>query len=105
MNLATTLLNYPVHLQISDSLQKSSVSIQKIETIATMKLTASFLPLVFASLAASTSLFSSGQTILVDDDLNVPGENPLKFCQNPDRYTLTISGVDLTPNPPLPSVP
>ncbi|MCJ1422660.1 Phosphatidylglycerol/phosphatidylinositol transfer protein [Sticta canariensis] len=67
-----------------------------------MKFTASFLPLVFTSLAASTSLFSGSQTILSDDDLNVPGENPLKFCQNSDRYTLTISGVDLTPNPPLP---
>lgn len=70
-----------------------------------MKFTASFVPLVFASLAASTSLFSSSQTILSDDDLKVPGENPLKFCQNSDSYTLTINRVDLTPNPPLPSVP
>lgn len=70
-----------------------------------MKFTATFLPLLVASLAASTSLFSGSQTILADDDLDVPGENPLKFCNNIDKYTLTINYVDLTPNPPVRSVP
>lgn len=67
-----------------------------------MKFTATFLALLFASLAASTSLFGSSQTILADDDVDVPGKNPLKFCQANDNYLLTIDFVDLTPNPPLP---
>lgn len=70
-----------------------------------MKFTATFLALLFASLAASTSLFGSSQTILADDDVDVPGENPLKFCQKNDYYLLTIDFVDLTPNPPSPSAP
>ncbi|MCJ1260305.1 Phosphatidylglycerol/phosphatidylinositol transfer protein [Lobaria immixta] len=67
-----------------------------------MKFTATLLTLLFASLAASTSLFGSSQTILADDDVDVPGKNPLKFCQANDNYLLTIDFVDLTPNPPLP---
>lgn len=106
----SALNNQSVHLQISYFfspyfLQQSSLSILQIEKIATMKFPAAFLPLLFASLTTSTSLFSSSQMILADEDLDVPGENPLKFCQKTDGYSLTINYVDLTPNPPLPSVP
>jgi len=69
-----------------------------------MKLTTTLLPLFLSSFAAAKSLsfFGSEQKVL-DDDLSVPGANPLKFCQKTDNYSLTISNVDLTPNPPSPS--
>jgi len=54
---------------------------------------------VILALAAS----ASARTILrsEDDDLDVPGKNPLKFC-NADRDDdlITIDEVVLTPNPP-----
>lgn len=41
------------------------------------------------------------QSLLGDDDLDVPGNSPLKFC-DADRADdiITIKSVDLTPNPP-----
>ena len=72
-------------------------------SIPNMKLTTTLLPLVLSSLAVSSSFsfFGSDQQVL-DDDLEVPGDNPLKFCAKSDDYILTISNVDLEPNPPLP---
>jgi hypothetical protein len=35
-----------------------------------------------------------------DPEYPVPGDNPLLFCADPDDYLLTISKVDLAPNPP-----
>ncbi len=68
-----------------------------------MKALTAVLTILYLSLATarSLSLFASDQHVL-DDDLSVPGENPLMFCQKADDYTLTISMVDLTPNPPSP---
>lgn len=68
-----------------------------------MKLSATIISLFFASLAASKSLsfFGNNQNVL-DNDLEVPGDNPLEFCQKTDDYSLTINKVDLTPNPPSP---
>lgn len=68
-----------------------------------MKLTTTILPLLLSSLATSTSLsfFGSDQQVL-DEDLKVPGDNPLEFCGKSDDFTLTIDSVDLKPNPPLP---
>lgn len=37
-----------------------------------------------------------------DDDLSVPGDNPLFFCHDPEVDILTIEKVDLSPNPPVP---
>ena len=70
-----------------------------------MKFIYSFLTLLFASCAASNSLsfFGADQHVL-DDDVSVPGDNPLEFCQKDNEYTLTINKVDLTPNPPKPYV-
>lgn len=65
---------------------------------ATIILTSLFSFLVAAN---SRSFFGSDQKPL-NDDYPVPGENPLKFCQNPDDYSLTINNVDLIPNPPSP---
>ncbi|MCJ1470804.1 Phosphatidylglycerol/phosphatidylinositol transfer protein [Pseudocyphellaria aurata] len=67
-----------------------------------MKFTVALLPLLFASVTTSISLFSGSQMILADDGHDVPGKNPLRFCQNEDKYSLTINYVDLSPNPPLP---
>jgi len=39
-------------------------------------------------------------TIKDDDELKVPGQNPLFYCANPDDDILTIDQVDLDPNPP-----
>ncbi len=59
--------------------------------------------LLLASCAASSSLsFFRGDQRVLEDDLSVPGANPLEFCQKDDKYTLTITKVDLTPNPPSP---
>ncbi|KAF6224881.1 hypothetical protein HO133_010075 [Letharia lupina] len=68
-----------------------------------MKLTTTLLPLLLSSLATSSSLsfFGSNQQVL-DDDLKVPGDNPLEFCAKSDDFILTINNVDLEPNPPLP---
>lgn len=68
-----------------------------------MKLVTSLLLLLLSAFAAANSLsfFGTDQKVL-DDDLKVPGDNPLEFCQKDDKYTLTINKVDLTPNPPAP---
>ena len=34
--------------------------------------------------------------------VNVPGENPLNFCDDPSTYLVDIDSVDLDPNPPKP---
>ena len=63
----------------------------------------SLVTFVFVCCAASNSLsfFSADQHVL-DDDLDVPGDNPLEYCQKDNKYSLAIKKVDLTPNPPLP---
>lgn len=68
-----------------------------------MKLTTTLLPLFISSLATSSSLsfFGKDQQVL-DEDLKVPGDNPLEFCGKSDDFILTINNVDLEPNPPLP---
>ena len=68
-----------------------------------MKLFTTLLPLFLSSLATSSSFsfFASDQQVL-DDDLKVPGDNPLSFCAKNDDFILTINNVDLEPNPPLP---
>lgn len=35
-----------------------------------------------------------------DRALPVPGDNPLEFCETPDKDILTVKKVDLSPNPP-----
>ncbi|KAL8723324.1 MAG: hypothetical protein Q9225_000376 [Loekoesia sp. 1 TL-2023] len=66
-----------------------------------MKILLTFAPLLLSTLVASKSfLFASNQQTLLDDDLSVPGDNPLKFCNDPADYILTIENVDLDPNPP-----
>ena len=67
-----------------------------------MKLVATIVPLLFSSYAASKSLsFFGSQQIILADKPSVPGDNPLDFCEDTKDYSLDISYVDLTPNPPL----
>jgi len=67
-----------------------------------MKLLAPVL-LASAVTARSTGWLGSTadkQVAITDDDLSVPGENPLKFCADPKDYILDLESVNLTPNPP-----
>ncbi|KAI9742932.1 MAG: Phosphatidylglycerol/phosphatidylinositol transfer protein [Claussenomyces sp. TS43310] len=52
--------------------------------------------------AGSLSFFGTGQSTLADDDLSIPGDNPLEYCQAEHATDiLLIDHVDLSPNPPL----
>jgi hypothetical protein len=54
-----------------------------------------------AGVSASTVFRREGQSLVKRDDLNVPGANPLKFCDaDRDDDIITIEEVTLTPNPP-----
>jgi len=66
-----------------------------------MRLTPFLLTLCLSCVAVSKtlSLFGSGQQVL-DDELAVPGDNPLFYCQSTEENILHIDYVDLTPNPP-----
>ncbi|KAL8643959.1 MAG: hypothetical protein Q9226_008014 [Calogaya cf. arnoldii] len=67
-----------------------------------MKFLLTFAPLFLSSLVVSkSSLFATDQQTL-DNRLNpVPGQNPMKFCGDPDGIdSLTIGNVDFEPNPP-----
>ena len=56
--------------------------------------------------AADTLSFFGNQQALRQEDLAVPGDNPLTYCRDADRNDdiLTIDYVDLNPNPPVPYV-
>ncbi|KAL1648389.1 Phosphatidylglycerol/phosphatidylinositol transfer protein [Diplodia intermedia] len=41
-----------------------------------------------------------GQQEVINQDLSVPGDNPLFFCDDPADNILTIKSADLDPNPP-----
>jgi hypothetical protein len=59
--------------------------------------------LALAATASARNVFRTGGQSLVkrDDDLKVPGQNPLQFCEaNRDEDILSIDKVTLTPNPP-----
>ncbi|KAK0718139.1 ML domain-containing protein [Lasiosphaeria miniovina] len=66
-----------------------------------MRLSAAFALLSVG--ASALSIFSDDKqhAIAADDDLDVPGQSPLKFCEG-DRSNdlITIDSVILTPNPP-----
>lgn len=68
-----------------------------------MRATSSLLTFFLSCVAVSNtlSLFGSDQQVL-DEDLSVPGDNPLFYCQKTEDDILHIDYVDLTPNPPEP---
>lgn len=50
--------------------------------------------------AAALSVFRDDQSV-IQDDLDVPGESPLKYCdEKRDDDIILIQSVDLSPNPP-----
>ncbi|KAI9678283.1 MAG: Phosphatidylglycerol/phosphatidylinositol transfer protein [Caeruleum heppii] len=68
-----------------------------------MRVSTSLAALFFTSLVASESLsFFGGQQTLhgSDSQLDVPGDNPLEFCQKSKDDILVFEHVNLTPNPP-----
>ncbi|MCJ1300029.1 Phosphatidylglycerol/phosphatidylinositol transfer protein [Hypocenomyce scalaris] len=66
-----------------------------------MKFATTLLPLLLPALATSRSISVGKQDVLTNDsDLNVPGANPMIFCQDPTDDILTIQHVNLSPNPP-----
>jgi hypothetical protein len=67
-----------------------------------MKFSSTTVTLLLSTLVASRSLSLFGGQKVFNADLEVPGENPLEFC-NADRAgeILELEFVDLTPNPPI----
>ncbi len=66
-----------------------------------MKLITAILPFFLSSLVASKSSSFWGGEQRVLDDVSVPGDNPLNYCQlDTSKDILTIQHVNLTPNPP-----
>lgn len=59
-----------------------------------------FVPfLLLGSLTAAASVQKPINTY--DDRARpVPGDNPLEYCETPDKDILTVKKVDLSPNPP-----
>lgn len=57
--------------------------------------------------AAIFDFAGDSEAVVVNDDLKIPGESPLELCDKVDHAldTVTITRVDLAPNPPLPGQP
>lgn len=67
-----------------------------------MRLSTAVLALAAASAHALNVYRNDGQSLVKRNELDVPGQNPLQFC-DADRTDdiITIDEVILTPNPPL----
>lgn len=67
-----------------------------------MRISAALLSLLSASATALSLSGRGDQSVIVNDELDVPGQSPLKFCEA-DRANdiITIEEVILNPNPPL----
>lgn len=70
-----------------------------------MRFTATLFPLLLSSVVSASVIWpSTGDnqvSIADDDDLSVPGKNPLKYCSKEHgKNILQIGYVDLSPNPP-----
>ncbi|OIW32248.1 ML domain-containing protein [Coniochaeta ligniaria NRRL 30616] len=51
--------------------------------------------------ATGLSIFRDDQSVVIQDDLDVPGESPLQYCdEKRDDDIIRIESVDLSPNPP-----
>ncbi|RDW92105.1 putative phosphatidylglycerol transfer protein [Coleophoma crateriformis] len=70
-----------------------------------MKLSTSLIALCLSTVVSSEglSLFGSGSQKAFTDDINVPGDNPLRYCK-PEHGSdiLKLEIVNLSPNPPVP---
>lgn len=67
-----------------------------------MKFTAALIALCATTAAAD--FFGTQQQLVMGDvndtDNDVPGKNPLQFCEDTAEYILELDNVDLSPNPP-----
>jgi hypothetical protein len=59
-----------------------------------------FLSVAATALLAATATARSLSFTPQDDNLSVPGENPLEHCADPADDILALKKVDLSPNPP-----
>ena len=91
---------FNIRLPLEQGFPLSSTYLGRHDFTETMKSSTALLPLAL-SCFATASIFGDSQKVL-DSELAVPGDNPLEYCAETDDYTLTISKVDLNPNPPLP---
>lgn len=68
-----------------------------------MKFATVLLPLLLPALATSKSIsLGKQEALIVDADLEVPGQNPMVFCHDPSKDILAIQHVNLTPETPVP---
>ena len=66
-----------------------------------MKLSALVTFLFSTSVSAAAFGWTPGNDqVHLKEEFNVPGANPLLFCEDPKDNSLTIDNVDLDPNPP-----
>ena len=73
-----------------------------------MQLFKTLLPLLLTSTVAAEIRIAGQQIALGGErtkevgtlDNNVPGKNPLNFCEDPKDNIVEITSVDLDPNPP-----
>jgi len=66
-----------------------------------MRLSAALVALLTASASGLTLFGSDDQSVIINDELDVPGESPLKYCEAArDDDIIVIEKVDLVPNPP-----
>ncbi|KAK0641551.1 putative phosphatidylglycerol/phosphatidylinositol transfer protein [Cercophora newfieldiana] len=65
-----------------------------------MRLAATVVALLWAGVSAR-NVPRFGQSVFADDELDVPGQSPLKFCEaDRAKDIITIEEVVLSPNPP-----
>jgi len=69
-----------------------------------MRTTSLLISLLYAVTASANIGFgivgAEDQLPTTDEDLSVPGANPLYYCSSPENDILVIENVDLDPNPP-----
>jgi len=66
-----------------------------------MRLSAAVLTLLAASTNGLGLWGSDDQSIILDDELDIPGKSPLKYCDaSRDDDILVIEKINLSPNPP-----
>ncbi|KAK3944887.1 ML domain-containing protein [Diplogelasinospora grovesii] len=66
-----------------------------------MRFSAAIIAFLAASVNARSIFSGEDKSVIIDDELDVPGQSPLRFC-NPDRDNdlIVIKEVVLDPNPP-----
>jgi hypothetical protein len=96
----------PTTSKSSSQLQRSPNHTQFLYTPITMQYPTFFLTFLLSLSVVTNGLsFFGNDQAVINDDLKVPGDNPLQFCSDPSDDILKIEYVDLDPNPPKAYVP